>query len=352
MIRSLRFGRIIWGSLLFAILSSCFYFYVRVIVTNESISDARVYFHFYQKIKQIGFPDFLGYLRAVSGKVEPGLYGFYSYVFGDGIDFPFFVALNLLLLLVPIFFYCLINAVFCQSRSVIFDFLTVSIINFLWYPSYATNLWTWRSQVALGLALICAILPHNWIGILAGFGISMLSISIHYSAAPVLVIILFFSILSRTRLSWSSLIFVVILVGIGCVCLLEPVKTGLVSGNGIWDGDNLTGAVVWLYLTTLVFIIGLFAATNSYFYYFPKERREVIIFVSLAAVSLFVAGGDALNHQNVMRYSQPAIVALSYFILFFIRRVEGVTKRLKLIVYLLLGCLPTLSSLSRYLGFI
>lgn len=320
--------------------------YISVILTGK-ISDAQLYYNFYNSVSENGYFAFLISQYDNAGKVEPAIYFLYSLLPSE-LSFEVFIFINYFILLIIIFFiYTAINKKYFFVNNVknIFYFL---FLIFFWYPTYSNLLWVWRSFFAIVLIVLSLYLFNKMIKYIIGF----FAISFHFSSILYLLIIFFIdNILDFIKkLNYYYLAIIMIFIGIFLglfVKIFFNYFSFLSSGDMNWteNSDNLNyiGGAISLYL--LLLLVPFITLKNKNLH---NQENLFVLFISIMLVSNSFCIVFFNNHFIVHRvFIFSSFLFIPFFITF--KGYLTIESRWIVTVLVFIGVLPTLNSIFRYL---
>lgn len=323
-----------------------------IVDENSTITDARTYYFFYNLLVSEGAQAFADLLTLQTGKMELGIYltvyAFFSYFITDLQDFAFsciFVVLSLL----AVFVYCSARKVDIPPlRSLWLVGISVFIFT-LWYPSYASVLWVWRSHIAFTLLFI---------GMLSGrffvcFILIIASVVFHYSSAILAVVVGAIFLFSNRfyTISVGTKFFVSLVVGLGASLLVGFLKQAVATGDGVWESDTNAGFFVYIYVFLFVVVL-LFLFNQRRVLDIDLSPDELAMLSRLFCVVLFFLGLAATSvnsHQDLMRIMQPAFVILPMVYMIFLNKSKSFIRVL-LLAILMPGMIMGIKSAYVYWG--
>ncbi|MFV3014241.1 hypothetical protein ACM9HO_00605 [Pseudomonas sp. KHB2.9] len=328
------------------------YVFSTIIDDNVTITDARAYYFFYNLLVSEGVRDFSVLLARETGKMEIGIYltvyAFFNSLVVDLQTFAF-SCIFLVLSLLAVFVYCSARKIdAAPSHSLGLAILSVIIFS-LWYPSYASVLWVWRSHIAFTLLFIGMLNRRLFFCIL----FVVVSVFFHYSSAILAIVVsAIFLFNSRFRtVSVGTKFFVSLLVGLGASLLVGFLKRTVATGDGVWESDTNAGVFVYIYVFIFMILL-LYFFNQREIYKLDFSAEELVMLSRILCVVLFFLGLSATSinsHQDLMRIMQPAFVILPMAYLIFLNKSKGYI-RLFLLAMLAPGVVMGIKSAYVYWG--
>ncbi|MEN5201191.1 hypothetical protein ABE525_18365 [Pseudomonas wadenswilerensis] len=321
-----------------------------IVATNETITDARNYYYFYNLFLADDLPGFLARLTSETGKLEPAIYLLVFTVFGpmvsDMQSFAFACTFSVMFLLVVLARVCAGRNGFTTAQ--IFWFAVFSIVIFVfWYPSYSSVLWVWRSHLAFTLVFLIFVINR------APWTIVLLPVAflLHYSGLGLFLVVWMFDFLMRRIGGVSRGVKFLAAFGAGGVAsmLVGYLKRAIVSGDGDWSSSTSAGIYVYIYVA--LFTLAMLPLYRRLIALQAFSPRHVAILDCFFAVALFFVGlslTSSSSHQDLMRIMQPVFIVLPIcFLLVWARSL--LVGRMFLFLMLSPGILMGLKSISTYL---
>lgn len=338
--------------LILTVIGLCAWLLSVIVNENDTITDARNYYYFYSEFLSDDFLDFSAALVHETGKLEPALYilvyGFFNW-FITGFQSFAFICLYLVLTGLAFLMYVVLSRMSISSGRICLFVVFSVLIYTVWYPSYSSVLWVWRSHLAFTLVFFAIINAR----VLASMSLIFLSVFLHYSSLALAIVVCFLFLWVRffPNVSLGVKFFGALLSGLVASMLVGIMKSAVVSGDGVWVSDTDAGTFVYAYFFCFVIaLIGMFLQANILkIELFMFERN---LLARLFCVILFFLGLSITSinsHQDLMRMMQPTfIIAPLIYIIIFIK--SKIWPRFALVCLLLPGVIMGLRSGYNYLG--
>ncbi|WP_208005610.1 EpsG family protein [Oceanisphaera pacifica] len=309
--------------------------------------DSLVYYYFYNIISDKGLLDFILEHYDSAGKVEPGIYIFYSF-FPSDLSVYSFVFINYFIILFFCYFLYFSLSFFQVKKDFLSPFFVILLI-FYWYPNYMSLLWFWRNFLAVLVMSAAAFFIFNRRNFTGFFGV-VLSLLFHYSSISYLVALLFSQPVVRACKIFNIYFSVFLAFAIGAffgvfISFFIGFLAFFASGSGEWTANNnLVGGVVVLYMLSIQ--LCFLSCAN-------KIKKHYNIYLFLLCIMFFVSGVSLSFFNNYFVVNRLLLMTSILFVPLFVLYRTYLTKLLLLLVsmLLLLGVLMTSKSLYGYLVF-
>ncbi|MEG0869597.1 MAG: hypothetical protein RSG77_21470 [Hafnia sp.] len=322
-----------------------------IVAENETITDARNYYYFYNLFLADDLPTFLARLTAETGKLEPAIYLVVFTVFGSAVSdiqsFAFACAFSVLFLLIVLVRVSAGRVEFTAPQLFWISIFSI-IIYLLWYPSYSSVLWVWRSHLAFTLVFLIFLINRS------PWTITLLPVAflLHYSGLGLFLVVFVFDFLMRRIVGVSRGVKFLVAFSIGGATslLVGYLKRAIVSGDGDWSSSVSAGIYVYIYV--VLFTLCMLPLYNQMIARHGLSSRHIIILDCFFSVALFFIGlslTSSTSHQDLMRIMQPVFIVLPICFLMLWSR-SFLIGRLFLLTILTPGILMGLKSISTYLG--
>jgi hypothetical protein len=323
-----------------------------IVNDNDTITDARNYYYFYNMFLSDDLLEFSATLTQETGKFEPAIYVLvYSSFewFIKGFQSFAFACMFLVLAGLAIFTYATLKRLPISLDKVYLSVIFSVFIYTVWYPSYSSVLWVWRSHLAFTLVFFAIINTRIlWCVCLICF-----SFFLHYSSVPLAMVVCFFFTWVRffPKISLGVKFLGSLSIGLVASMLVGVMKSAVVSGDGVWVSDTDAGAFVYAYFSCFVVsLVAIFSQADALKMELSGCERKLL--AKLFCVILFFLGlsiTSVKSHQDLMRIMQPAfIIAPLAYIIIFIR--SKMWPRFALFGLLLPGIVMGVRSGYIYLG--
>lgn len=336
----------------FTFMMGCAYLLSVIVNDNETITDARAYYFFYNELLSEDVLGFATTLTDETGKLELGIYLSVYTVFNSIIvdlqSFAF-ASMSLVFAFLMLFVFCAARKIGKNALQAAFFVLLSVLIYSLWYPSYASVLWVWRSHMAFTL-LFLGMLSSRFI--VAVFFVA-LSILFHYSSGILAVVVfsIFIFVDRFPRLSVPTKYAISLLVGLMGSLVVGYLKQVVVSGDGNWESETNAGLFVYAYVFLFVLALMVLSAWRKYFnlYFSGLENAMLNRMFCIALFFLGLSVTSVNSHQDLMRIMQPAFIIIPFIYLMFLNAAKG-TSRALLVLLLAPGIVMGLRSAYMYWG--
>lgn len=334
------------------VISLCAWLLSVIVAKNDTITDARNYYTLYNFFMTEDLPTFAVSLVRETGKFEPALYilvyGFFHW-FVSGFQSFSFSCMFLIILGLACFMFAMLKKFNVSHTGVYLSVFFSVIIYTVWYPSYSSVLWVWRSHLAFTLVFIAVFnAPFRYCLVLVA-----LSAFLHYSSLALAVVVWFFLVGVRIfpQVSYGVKFACSLLAGGGASFLIGIVKSVVVAGDGVWVSDTNAGVFVYAYSFAMAAVLATMFLCVS-FLKIDLSDVEKKSLAALLCIILFFMGLSitSLNsHQDLMRIMQPAFIIIPVVLVaLFIRSTLWV--RCALIGLLLPGLIMGVRSCYMYMG--
>lgn len=307
-----------------------------IVANNESITDARNYFYFYNLFVSGDIASFFFRLASETGKLEPVIYLWVYSLFGSSIvDMQTFAFACTFIVMALLGFFARLVAVTdgVEGKQLTWFVIGSLFIFLLWYPSYSSVLWVWRSHLSFTIVLIAFIIRRpRWT-------VALLPVAffLHYSGVALFFVVVCLDFFFRRigGISRGVKFLLVFVVGAVASLLVGYIKRAIVSGDGDWSSETNAGIYVYIY-------VALFSILMVTIYNYQFARSRYSFFASsllncFFAITFFFIGlslTSSSSHQDLMRIMQPVFIVLPIsFVLIWMRA----SLLLKLLMLFMLG---------------
>ena len=292
-----------------------------IVDDNDTITDARNYYYFYNMFLSDDLSGFSAALTQETGKLEPAIYMLVYSFFGwfiAGFQSFAFACMFLVLAGLATFTYATLKRLPINPAKIYVLVIFSVFIYTVWYPSYSSVLWVWRSHLAFTLVFFAIINTRTlWCVCLI-----CVSVFLHYSSVALAMVVCFFFMWVRffPKVSLGVKFFSSLSIGLVASMLVGIMKSAVVSGDGVWVSDTDAGAFVYAYFFGfIVVLITMFSHAGLLRIEMSEYERKLL--AKLFCVILFFLGlsiTSVKSHQDLMRIMQPAfiIAPLAYIIIF------------------------------------